>query len=137
MKLGGAPVDGSVVSGIVAKLERPWINWFGQLMKMLLPLQGYADDTYAQPLSGATVTCASGQDVTIIDPAGALLSLTVALPSGPVDGERACLSFTQAVTTLTLTAGTNTIKNAPASASAGSGYGFKFNKSRSTWYRLY
>jgi len=59
---------------------------------------------YATPTTGSTVI-ANGKDL-IINPAGALLALTVTFPSSPDDGQLFNISFTQAITTLTLNGGT-------------------------------
>jgi len=91
---------------------------------------------YAQPTTGATVAIATGSVVTTIDPVGALAALTVAFPATPDDGQVQFLSITQAVTTLTLTAGA-TIMNAPTSAvSGGSHWTFQYQVAAGKWFLI-
>lgn len=61
---------------------------------------------YETPATGATVTFAAGKEVMTINPAGAILALTIAFPATPADGETRSFNSTQAVTTLTLSGGT-------------------------------
>lgn len=61
---------------------------------------------YETPTTGSTVTFGDGKEVMTINPAGALLALTIAFPATPADGETRSFNSTQAVTTLTLSGGT-------------------------------
>lgn len=61
---------------------------------------------YETPTTGSTVTFGAGSEVMTINPAGALLALTIAFPASPVNGETRSFNSTQAVTTLTLSGGT-------------------------------
>lgn len=57
------------------------------------------------PTTGGTVNLTNNQ-YNIINPAGALLALTVNLPSSPVNNDLVYIKFTQNVTTVTYTGGT-------------------------------
>ena len=87
---------------------------------------------YATPTTGTTVTMTSS--VLIIEPAGALLALTVQLPASPTNGQMARFTCTAAVTTLTLDGNGNTVVAAPASLAANGHAEFVFRASTSKWY---
>lgn len=73
--------------------------------------------TRSVPTTGGTVAAATTQ-WNIIDPAGTLATLTITLPSSPVDGQIVEYSFSQAVTALTFAGGT--LANNITTATAGS-----------------
>lgn len=60
---------------------------------------------YETPTTGSTVT-SNGKTQLILNPAGAILALTVVFPASPADGQRFGISSTQPITTLTLSGGT-------------------------------
>lgn len=86
---------------------------------------------YEQPTTGSTITTVRG--MTIIDPAGAILALTIALPSSPVDGQRIQYSFSQAVTTLTFTGGT--LVNPITTTGAGGTLGLIYGSTAGEWFK--
>ena len=88
---------------------------------------------YVQPTSGATVAIPAGVVVTTIDPAGAIAALTVSFPSSPADAQVQFLSFTYAVTTLTLGGGAFA-NGVPSSASAGSSWTFQYQAASGKWF---
>ena len=61
---------------------------------------------YLTPLTGTTVNLLQQYITTVIDPAGALAALTINFPSSPPDGLIQIITFTQNITTITLTGGT-------------------------------
>jgi hypothetical protein len=63
---------------------------------------------YFTPTTGATVTIANADfDIRVIlNPAGTLATLTVAMPSSPKDGQRVEVASSQIVTALTMSVGT-------------------------------
>jgi hypothetical protein len=73
---------------------------------------GYQNDeaalntTYLRviPLTGDTLTAVAGLQAFRIDPAGELATLTVVLPPFPADGDPFCISTTQTIDALTITA---------------------------------
>ena len=61
---------------------------------------------YVTPTTGATVTVnATGKVALLINPAGTLLALTVALPGSPSDGDVVTISSSQIITGLTISEG--------------------------------
>lgn len=89
------------------------------------------------PTTGGTVTIANSAAPNIhliVTPAGALLALTVNLPSSPIDGQTVTIVSSQAVTTLTLGGGTivSTITTLAANAFAR----YVYNAGDSKWYRI-
>jgi len=62
---------------------------------------------YATPVAGATVAVLNNTDILVLQPAGALATLTLALANLPVDGQVLSVSSTQTITTLTITAPTS------------------------------
>lgn len=118
----GASAGWKVITPGVASVTLPTVV-FSQLPKVI------NDYAYFTPLTGTTVQCPSGSQVAenvVLDPAGTLAALTVALPTAPVDGQRILIPTTQAITALTLTTSTGTIMNAPTSLSAGQTIEFKY-----------
>lgn len=58
--------------------------------------------TVVTPLTATTVAFAINQSLLSIQPAGTIAALTVLLPPSPGQGQKASMSFTQIVTTLTV-----------------------------------
>lgn len=95
---------------------------------------GYA---YATPTTGSTVTLGNTVWHTIIDPAGALLALTVTMPASPVDGQIVDFKVSQAITTLTVSpnSGQSVVGGPAAGASvAGITYNAIYRSANTTWY---
>ena len=95
------------------------------------------DKTYQiyTPLTLATVTMSAGQSRAIINPAGTIAVLTVTLPSSPVDGQVAGISFTQIVTALTINApGGATVVGPPTSAAVNNAFRFIYQASSTSWF---
>lgn len=128
---GGASAGWKVITPGVASVTLPTVV-FSQLPKVI------NDYAYFTPLTGTTVQCPSGSSTAadvIIDPAGTLATLTVALPTSPVDGQNVVIPFTQTITTLTLTAVTGTILNAPTTVSGGQTIEYKYIQTPNKWVR--
>lgn len=90
---------------------------------------------YATPTAGQTVTVNSGGHVRlIVNPAGTLATLTIALPSDAQDGDLVELSTSQIVTALTISGGT-IIGTITTLAVAGFGR-FIYSGTASKWFRL-
>lgn len=60
---------------------------------------------YVTPSAGATVAVNAGMGTLVID-TGLLATLTVALPAGPIDGQRVSIASGGGVTLLTVNGGT-------------------------------
>lgn len=98
---------------------------------------------YAAPATGNTVTVAANVSNLVLDPAGTIATLTVALPaaSALIDGQTLHISSSQTVTALTMSAGSGTsISNSPTaltiSTTASYGYEFIYRAANTKWYRL-
>lgn len=85
----------------------------------------------AAPLTGETVTITNTTTVLIVNPAGALLALTLNFPTGKYDGAGLEIIFTQAITTIT-TSGT-TLLTALASSTLGLTRKFVWSSTLSKW----
>lgn len=91
---------------------------------------------YATPTTGQTVTIANAEDDirVIINPAGALPALTVAMPNAPFTGQKVELCSTQAITTLTMSGGT--IAGGLTSFAVNSFGTWTYYSPNTTWYRI-
>lgn len=90
------------------------------------------------PTTGQVVTLnAQTQDMwLVLNPAGALASLTVTLPpqSSAFDGQQVTVTTTQAITALTIGGNGATVYGSPGTLLAGGLVTFKFNVSQNGWY---
>ena len=104
---------------------------------------GRADTSYSYqtPATGFTITIGNGVYTLILDPAGALLTGTITMPSAPGDGQVVRMTSTQNISALTVSPNTGqSIKNAPTaftvSLTGDQGYEFIYRAANTTWYRL-
>jgi len=89
----------------------------------------------AAPVTLGTVVMSAGQQRQIINPAGTLAVLTVTLPSSPTDGQIAGISFTQAITALTINAPGGATVIAPLTAAAiDTNIRFVYQASSTSWF---
>lgn len=94
-----------------------------------------ADDVIqtATPSTGGTVSAANSTTVLFINNPALLVSLTVALPSAPADGQRLTVCANAGVTTMSFTGGT--VRGALSTFGA-SGYArFIYSASLASWFR--
>ncbi len=96
---------------------------------------------FETPLTGASITVANTTGSLVLAPAGTIATLTVTMPSAPMDGQRLNISSSNTVTALTLTPGAGqTISNTPTaitiSTTAAYGYTFIYRAANTNWYRL-
>lgn len=89
---------------------------------------------YATPTTGQTVTITGGVGVLLINPAGTLVALTVALPSSPADGQSIEIGSSQAITTLTVSNGT--IIGTLTTLALGGYAKFRWSATASLWFRV-
>lgn len=92
------------------------------------------------PTTGQTVTVTSPQMISnwFVNPAGALLALTLTLSNGTIQGQIVFVTITQAITTLTVTAtniGTNGIASPTAVATATT-FAWHWNNTTTKWNRF-
>ncbi len=86
------------------------------------------------PNTGDTVTIVSAVNyLTILKPAGTLASLTIDFGT-PSDGIKFKVTTTQIITSVTCTAGTDTIAVPVTSLSAGGGFEMIYDLASTTWY---
>lgn len=86
--------------------------------------------TPSTPLTGTTVVMSSTSTLNIVNPAGTLSTLTVTMPTNPVEGQVCQMMITQIVTTLTITGGVT-----PALTAAAAGVTYTFRRIGSAWLR--
>ena len=88
---------------------------------------------YVAPVSGATVVIPSGTTLCFINNPSLLASLTVTLPSGPVDGQRFTVCCASVITAITFNGGTI---NGSSGSLGANGYGrFSFSALAGAWFR--
>jgi len=91
----------------------------------------------ATPTTGQTVTIANQDDDIrlVVNPAGSLLALTIAMPSAPKDGQMVVICCSQIITTLTMTTA-GTILGALTTLASVNLYGsWVYDLGTTTWYR--
>lgn len=90
------------------------------------------------PLTGFSITAATGTNVIQITPAGTLAAGTVVFPSTVVDGQRLRIFSSQIITTLTLTpgAGQTIVGGVTTLAAANTSVEYVYQQSNLTWYRV-
>lgn len=89
---------------------------------------------YSAPTTGSTVTVNTNGFVRLLlNPAGALLALTITLPGSPSDGDVAELASSQAVTTLTMNGGT--IIGPLTTLAIGTFAKYTFSTTAASWFR--
>lgn len=90
---------------------------------------------YTTATSG-TVTCQdTGQDVLIIHDAGATVTLTIAMPATPYNGQCITLSSTGGITTLSLTTGVGSLTNAITTMATGGTASYTYYTAQTKWYK--
>jgi hypothetical protein len=103
-------------------------------LRQMRDAAGYSKNV---PLTGFSLTFGNGQSIMEMAPAGTLSTGTITMAAGPVDGQRALIFSTQAVSTLTLAANTGqTINNAVTSLSANNAVEYLYSASNLTWDRV-
>lgn len=90
-----------------------------------------ATHTIFTPTTGSTINLTNNA-IDIVNPAGALLALTINLPSSPNNNDVVIIKFTKAITTVTYTGGT--ISDSLLSPAAGGMSLLTYDLSSNTWY---
>jgi hypothetical protein len=104
------------------------LNWNATTSTISLNNQSH---TIFTPTTGSTVTLVNNQ-ANIINPSGALVALTLALPASPANNDEVRLTFTQAVTTISYSGGT--VVGGLTSISTGGQYYLTYDSGTATWY---
>jgi len=115
-----------------------------QTVTVPIILLGAGNTNYSTPLTGTTVTVAPTDSTVLVEPAGTIAALTVALPAASTlkDGQTLRVVSTQNITALTMTPGTgSTMANPGATALTVSGttaynYEFMYRVATAKWYRI-
>ena len=90
---------------------------------------------YSVPTTGATITASTSGNVTLfINPAGALLALTLSLNGSPSDGDEMSMGASQAVTTFSMTNGT--VVGPLTSLAIGTFAQYKYSTTAAAWFRV-
>lgn len=87
--------------------------------------------TIFTPTTGSTITLINNQ-YNIVNPAGAILALTVTLPSSPANNDYVYIKYAQAVTTVTYTGGT--VVDGIVSPAAGGLVVLQYDSGTTSWY---
>jgi hypothetical protein len=87
---------------------------------------------YAAPTTGTTVT-AGNVEALIINPAGTLAALTVALPANPIDGQAFSMTTSQILTALTIT---GTIVGTLTTLALGGAARWVYSATAAKWFPL-
>jgi len=91
---------------------------------------------YSTNTSG-TITCVNTkQDLVVVHEAGVTLSLTLAFPANPSDGQKVTFTSVGGVTSLNITAAIGTIINALTGMAAGSPATYMYYSATDKWYKL-
>lgn len=90
---------------------------------------------YSTPTTGSTITANTGGKVALlINPAGALLALTLSLNSSASNGDTISIGASQAVTTFSMTNGT--VVGPLTSLAIGTFATFMYSTDASEWFRI-
>lgn len=90
---------------------------------------------YATPTTGQTITASvSGNVSLLINPAGTLVALTLALNPSPSDGDIINIASSQVVTGFTMSGGT--VIGALTSLAVASFACYQFSATASQWFRI-
>lgn len=98
---------------------------------MLWKPMGSMAHTIFTPTTGSTVTLINNQ-YNIVNPSGAILALTVTLPSSPANNDFVYIKYAQAVTTVTYAGGT--VVDGIVSPAAGGLVVLQYDAGTTSWY---
>lgn len=85
---------------------------------------------YFTPLTGTSITLVN--NFSNINPAGTIATLTIVLPTSPVNNQVCGFVSSQIVTTLTVTG--TTLVTAPTTLAIGTVYKYRYNSTTSSWW---
>jgi hypothetical protein len=108
-----------------------------------LPVPSLASGAYQYAVQTSSSTLQISNNVTnvVLNPAGAIATVTITMPTAPYDGQIVRISSSQTVTSLTVSAAAGqSITNAPSaitvSATGSYGVAFLYRGTNTTWYRI-
>lgn len=91
---------------------------------------------YSTASSGTVTLVDTGDDIQLIQEAALAVTLTIALPATPVDGQRVFVSSIGGVTTLTLSTPVGSIISALTTLAANGIFGYIYRGPTTKWYRI-
>lgn len=91
---------------------------------------------YSTANSGTITIADTGDDVQLIQEAAVAVTLTIALPATPVDGQRVYISSIGGITTLTLSTPVGSIIGALTALAANGVFGYIYRGPTTKWYRI-
>lgn len=110
---------------------------------VLIPVPSLASGAYQYAVQTSSSTLQISNNVTnvVLNPAGAIATVTITMPTAPYDGQIVRISSSQTVTSLTVSAAAGqSITNAPSaitvSATGPYGVAFLYRGTNATWYRI-
>lgn len=96
---------------------------------------GTANYAVATPTTGGTVNIGAGIAKQVLAPSGSLATLTVNMPSSPVDKQTVSIATTQSITSLAITApGGATVSFTTGTLNPGGPLPFVYDSSATNWY---
>jgi hypothetical protein len=102
-----------------------------------LSLPGVLSTQYAAPsATGFTVTVSAADTWLLLTPTGAFAAGAVVLPSAPTDKAVVNINSTQAITSLTVSAGGTTVTGAPTTLAQNGFFTMRYDAATSAWYRV-
>jgi len=122
------------IAGQDKQFSLGWKKWINQLFKVVKSVQNVGSSNYQQPLNGFSITFPDNTEILQLDPASALGSGTVTMPS-PAVGVPVKIVSTKAVASLTLVSSI-TINNPATSLVAGVAVSYYYDQTNTAWYRL-
>jgi hypothetical protein len=103
----------------------------------VLSLPGVLSTQYAAPsASGFTVTVSAADTWLLLTPTGAFAAGAIVLPSGSADKSEVNVNSTQAITSLTVSAGGTTVTGAPTTLAQNGFFTMRYDAATSAWYRV-
>ena len=86
--------------------------------------------------TGGSTNIQSNVSLVIVAPNAAIAAYTLVMPSAPINGQMIRITFANTITTLTHTAGSNTIKGPFSTANANVGGQWVYHTQSLSWYKL-
>lgn len=100
---------------------------------------GSSSNAYARyvPTTGTTITLPPSVTRVLLEPAATIATLTIIFPPTPTDGYVFELMSTQQIATLTMTAGSKTVRGSGFTLNPDSGAAWIYRTANTTWYVRY
>jgi hypothetical protein len=86
------------------------------------------------PTTGTTITLATINTRTLLNPAGTLAALTINMPAAPVNGQIQRVTSSQIITVLTISGNGHTLVGGLTTLSLGGSFTYIYDTATTTWY---